>query len=207
MPVTAPARPLAPPVELLWPTRAQVLSEDRVRAEVHRVTRVVSGSGYAGWLTEVDRAGSDAWLSDVLESGARLVLARLVGRVEALGRWERYETRAHQRHGRLRQVMTHPDARRRGLARSVVQALVDDARAAGMETLTLDVRSDNHAAIALYTSLGFHEYGWPPRFIAGDGDRFDRGLIAMRLNVGSEVNEQPDRLEKVIRSRCHLLHL
>lgn len=82
---------------------------------------MVGGSGCAGWLTEVDRTGSDAWLHDILDRGARLVLARLAGRVEALGRWERYKKRAHRRNGHIRQVMTHPDARRRGLARSVVQ--------------------------------------------------------------------------------------
>jgi ribosomal protein S18 acetylase RimI-like enzyme len=172
--VIAPARPHAPPVDLLWPTRAQVLSDDRVRADVHRVV----SSGSAVRSTEVDRAGSDDWLHDILDRGARLALARLAGRVEALGRWERYETRADQCNGHIRQVMTHPDARRRGLARSVVHALVDDARAAGVQTLTLHVRGANQAAVALYTSLGFGAVG---------GDRYDRVLFALRLGAGPDA--------------------
>ena len=37
--------------------------------------------------------------------------------------------------------------------------LVAQARAAGVETLTLQCRGNNHGAIRLYQRLGFTEYG------------------------------------------------
>ena len=67
-----------------------------------------------------------------------------------------------------------PSARGLGLGRRVTTALVDSARAAGVEQLLCDVRGNNHAAVALYRSLGFREYGRLPDFLAVGVHRFDR---------------------------------
>jgi ribosomal protein S18 acetylase RimI-like enzyme len=48
-----------------------------------------------------------------------------------------------------------PEARRRGIGRRLVEAAIAVARREGMALLTLDVAEDNHAARALYESLGF----------------------------------------------------
>ncbi len=66
--------------------------------------------------------------------------------------------------GQITNIATHPDYRRRGLARQVVRALLDEARARGLVTVTLEVRESNEAAIALYESLGFVTVGKRPRF-------------------------------------------
>lgn len=50
-------------------------------------------------------------------------------------------------------VYTRRDRRGRGLARMVVQSVLSDL--AGIETVGLNVRADNDAAIHLYGSLGF----------------------------------------------------
>jgi ribosomal-protein-alanine N-acetyltransferase len=61
--------------------------------------------------------------------------------------------------GSIANVATHPDARRRGLGRAVVSALLDHAPALGLSDIYLEVRTSNEAAIALYRSLGFEEIG------------------------------------------------
>lgn len=54
-------------------------------------------------------------------------------------------------------IVTHPEARRRGHARRIVTALLATARAMGARHAYLQVESGNAAAIALYDGLGFRE--------------------------------------------------
>ncbi len=54
-------------------------------------------------------------------------------------------------------VATHPDYRRRGIARALTQAAIQRAREKRADTIWLHVRQDNPGAIALYQELGFYE--------------------------------------------------
>ena len=56
-------------------------------------------------------------------------------------------------------VAVHPAYRRRGIAEKLVCALVEELKAAGSRCLTLEVRSSNASAIALYEKLGFVQTG------------------------------------------------
>lgn len=56
-------------------------------------------------------------------------------------------------------VAVHPDHRRRGIAESLVTALCDSLKQKGSSSLTLEVRSSNLGAIALYEKLGFTQVG------------------------------------------------
>lgn len=57
--------------------------------------------------------------------------------------------------GHLNDVATHPDVRGRGLARLLCGRVTADALAEGRPAVTLGMYTDNHAARALYTALGF----------------------------------------------------
>ena len=56
-------------------------------------------------------------------------------------------------------VAVHPDHRRRGIARSLIDGLVQALKDRESHSLTLEVRASNAPAIALYESLGFLEAG------------------------------------------------
>ena len=56
-------------------------------------------------------------------------------------------------------VAVHPDARRRGIARALLESVFAHARAAGSRMVLLEVRPSNTEAIALYDSFGFHVVG------------------------------------------------
>lgn len=56
-------------------------------------------------------------------------------------------------------VAVHPDARRRGLARSLVEALIEQLKDREVRMLTLEVRASNEPAKALYESMGFTQVG------------------------------------------------
>lgn len=56
-------------------------------------------------------------------------------------------------------VAVHPDYRRRGIARALMDAVMDQARARHGEVVMLQVVQDNYPAINLYKSLGFYSLG------------------------------------------------
>ncbi len=71
----------------------------------------------------------------------------------------------------------HPDHRRRGLARQLLQEGLRQARALGVITAWLEVRPSNAAARALYASLGFKQVGRRPRYY--DDTQEDALLLAL----------------------------
>jgi ribosomal protein S18 acetylase RimI-like enzyme len=155
---------------------------------VHRVVEAVMREGGAvGWVGVPDRADTAQWLAaiaaEVAAGRTRMALLGVGGRLEALGRWTRYAKETVAVNADVLQVMVHPDARGLGLARRLVGELVADARAHRVETVTLDVRGNNHAAMALYESLGFQVYGRLPDFVAVGDERWDRVLYRLDLRT------------------------
>ncbi|MCZ7543813.1 MAG: GNAT family N-acetyltransferase [Anaerolineae bacterium] len=73
-----------------------------------------------------------------------------------------------------------PDYRRRGIARELVHAGLDVLRARGAPSAVLQVKHDNHGAVALYRQLGFyHVRTWDtwrrPAHLGALPVDFDRG--------------------------------
>ena len=79
-----------------------------------------------------------------------------------------------------------PAARRRGLARALVDAAAGAARMAGADVMFLEVAHDNLPAIGLYEAAGFARVGLRRGY-------YDRGLapaadaIVMRRDLGRKV--------------------
>ena len=61
--------------------------------------------------------------------------------------------------GQIINVAVHPDARRRGVGRTLMQAAQAYAKERGIAFLSLEVRESNIAARSLYSSLGWEEQG------------------------------------------------
>lgn len=66
--------------------------------------------------------------------------------------------------GYITNIAVHPEFRRKGIGRLLVQKLIDLAEEAEAEFLTLEVRESNIPAIALYTSMGFETVGVRSRY-------------------------------------------
>ena len=61
--------------------------------------------------------------------------------------------------GQIINVATHPDHRRRGAGRLLMDRIVAEARARSFEQLSLEVRVGNEPAISLYQAYGFEIAG------------------------------------------------
>ena len=61
--------------------------------------------------------------------------------------------------GNIINVATHPNYRRRGVARALLRALDESALSVGISNLYLEVRESNESARALYHSEGWEKIG------------------------------------------------
>ena len=162
--------------------------DDRVVREVMAlVVDLVTSGAALGWVdppsTEEVRVLLVSVAEDVESGDAALLLARVDDAVVGFGYWRRYLRPTHRPHADLEKVAVRADHQRRGLGRWLTTALVDQARRHQIEQLTLDLRADNTAAISLYGSLGFREYGRLPGFVAVGRRRYDKVLCVLDLRA------------------------
>ena len=61
--------------------------------------------------------------------------------------------------GQITNVAVHPDHRRKGYGAAIVRALLRHAKDARLDSVSLEVRASNSAAIELYKKAGFAEAG------------------------------------------------
>ncbi len=80
-------------------------------------------------------------------------------------------------------LYVHPTARRRGLARTLVEAAVEAALTMGVLQLELCVDNLNGAAQALYNECGFVQIGLRPRSVIVDGVARDDVLMLRQLDA------------------------
>jgi ribosomal protein S18 acetylase RimI-like enzyme len=161
------------------------LDDRSVREVMALVVDLVAAGAALGWVdppsTEEVRALLMSVADDVEIGDAALVLARVDETVVGFGYWRRYVRPTHRPHADLERVAVRADHQRHGLGRWLTAALVEQARREEVEQLTLDLRADNTAAISLYASLGFREYGRLPEFVAVGDRRHDKVLCVLDL--------------------------
>ena len=61
--------------------------------------------------------------------------------------------------GQVTNIAVHPDHRRCGLGRRVLETMLEEAERRGLTEISLEVRASNHAAISLYEQAGFSVVG------------------------------------------------
>lgn len=72
--------------------------------------------------------------------------------------------------GHITNIAVHPQKRRQGIGKALLDALICYAKENGIIGLTLEVRSRNIAAISLYKSFGFKEMGLRKNYYTNPSD-------------------------------------
>jgi ribosomal-protein-alanine acetyltransferase len=87
--------------------------------------------------------------------------------------------RKHARAVRIYSLAVDPRFARRGVGRALLRACEAYGRRHGRSALTLEVRYDNAAAIALYESSGFRQFGEHARYYADGATalRYEKSLV------------------------------
>ncbi|MFG2891358.1 GNAT family N-acetyltransferase [Streptomyces sp. NPDC048248] len=167
-------------------------------SSAHRILAdLVRDGAPLGWV-DPPPADEVAELVDRVLRAARsgdgaLRAAYVGGRLVGLGYWLRYARPTNRQHADLEKVAVAPEVHGRGVGRSLTSALVEDARGAGIEVLTLDARADNTRALSLYRSLGFSEYGRLPDFVTMGGRRYDK--VFYMLDFRGDGQQQGQQTE------------
>jgi ribosomal protein S18 acetylase RimI-like enzyme len=141
--------------------------------------------GFHAPLAAADAARYWRGVQAAVHEGERVVLAAVDGRGTVLGTGQlALEARANGRHrAEVQKVMVAPAARRRGIARALMLALEDAARAAGRTLLVLDTR-EGDAAAALYAALGWTLAGRVPGYVLERDGTYTATLIFYRALGG-----------------------
>ncbi len=157
----------------------------RFAEQAHELLSGLVRNGAAlGWLDPPDIAeitNTLVALATEAHGRSQLSIAIEADELVGLGWWINYDRPTLAGNADLEKLAVAPNAQGRGIGRALTEALVTGALAAGIENLTLDLRGNNHAAIRLYESCGFHEYGRLADFVAVGSLRFDRILMVRHL--------------------------
>ena len=135
-----------------------------------------------GFILPFGAGDSDAFWTDnvrpAVARGSRLLLVfELDGAIAGAVQldWDTPPNQAHR--AEVRKLLVHPAFRRRGLARQLMQAVEERARALPRQLLTLDTRTQDHVE-PLYASLGYKTAGVIPGYaLAPEGGRLDATTI------------------------------
>jgi ribosomal protein S18 acetylase RimI-like enzyme len=92
------------------------------------------------------------------------------------------EVRAKNRHkATVVGMYVAPEAGRRGIGKALMDALLQEARADGIEMLVLTVTAGNDGARELYVRCGFQTFGIEPNAIKVDGQYYGKEHMTLSL--------------------------
>lgn len=84
-------------------------------------------------------------------------------------------------------VAVTPEARRRGIGRTLMNQALDYGRSKAVRLVLLEVRRSNRAAIKLYRTLSFSAMGVRPAYYADTGEDAVEMMLALDPATGSLV--------------------
>lgn len=139
-----------------------------------------------GLSTEITRPEYENHLEklmiDAERGDAGLAVAQTdEGTIIGTAQWTRSPYPTRRVLAELDRVVVAPEARGAGIGTALIEAIAADARAASVEVLMLEVRGNNHAAIALYERHGFHRTGALRNVVAVGAARHDVILMSREL--------------------------
>lgn len=127
-------------------------------ADLDAIDAIEQHSFKSPWSRETFKA-------ELLREWARVDVVRLEGKLIAFCNYWLVTTELH-----ILAIATHPDHRGHGIARRLLEHVLDVARKTGCSLATLEVRRSNVPAIALYEHAGFKTVHVRARYYQDDDE-------------------------------------
>ena len=159
-------------------------AQDDVRALARLLVDAIAGGAGVSFLADLTEEQAEAWWRSLLSSSSEraiILIARdeegVVGTVQLQPAWA--PNQPHR--ADVAKLIVHRRARRRGIARALMQALEEAASAAGFTLLLLDT-CKGYDAERLYASTGWVRVGEVPGFALNpDGSLCDTVFFYKQL--------------------------
>jgi ribosomal protein S18 acetylase RimI-like enzyme len=145
---------------------ASIRRVDRLSArELDDLTEVlvscVAEGASLGFHAPLAADAARAWWAGIPRDGVILLVAEQAGRIVGTVQLQPAESENGAHRGEVAKLLVNPAWRRQGIARALMLALEEDARAMGKTLLVLDTREGNPSN-DLYRALGYREAGRIP---------------------------------------------
>ena len=148
-------------------------AEDRDLEAVRRIYNDAVAHTTAIWNEViVDLEDRRRWAATRRALGYPVLVAEVDGEIAGYGSFGDFRAFDGYRHTCEHSVYVDDRFRRRGIARALVEALVERARGLGKHAMIAGIEAGNAASITLHAGLGFVEVGRMPEV----GRKFDRWL-------------------------------
>jgi Acetyltransferases len=125
--------------------------------EIGVMSRYLIEAGLQGWSWPPPRV-----MKAIQDPNTNVIVAPIERHLVGFAIGEFGDTRAH-----LSLLAVKPSHQRCGIGRALLAWLQDAALVAGISTITLELRANNHAARMFYRSLEFKETGYLPGYYHG----------------------------------------
>ncbi|WP_413504426.1 N-acetyltransferase family protein [Serratia grimesii] len=139
----------------------------------------------------VDAANREAWMAERQAAGYPVLVAvNEAGEVmgyASFGDWRAWDG---YRHTVEHSVYVRKDCRGGGVGKTLLIALIEQARAIGKHVMVAGIESGNHASVQLHTNLGFEMVGRMSEVGAKFGKWLDLTFLQLKLD---DNNEPPAR--------------
>jgi len=152
--------------------------------DAYRAIRLEALANHPGAFLSSAEAFAQKSDADLRQTLAALTLFGAVlpdGSLGGINAFQGNEGAKDRHRGWMVQVYVRPAQRGKGMARALLEHLLDFARDKVIQ-VHLGVWSENEPAIRLYTKLGFEIYGTEPRYLFVNGRYLDEHLMVRFLD-------------------------
>ncbi|RYX93031.1 MAG: N-acetyltransferase [Comamonadaceae bacterium] len=155
--------------------------EESMRPLADSEKRLTNQAVTAMWAAFMDGPGTVASTdTETAATAGHPVMAGMVGLTR--------ETRGKNRHkATLVAMYVAPEYGRMGLGRALVDAVVQEAAATGIELLVLTVTAGNQAASALYERAGFETFGIEPDAVRINGISYEKKHMYLQMPAAASA--------------------
>ena len=141
----------------------------------HAVLNTVATADYVPQAIEI----RTAWFEDRQRLGLPILVLEEAGLVTAWAALNPYNPRPGYRFTVENSVYVHPDHQGRGHGKTLLTALIDEARQRGLRTIIASIDSTNAASLRMHEAFGFVEAGRFPNMVY----KFDQWLTVIHLQL------------------------